>query len=120
MGLSPACARATLVRPESAVSADHESMHTGDEYERLYGDAFRRDRQGFRTSGHPLHPGGVFLSGPSTLVFIVQICDVCFVFSDNPQTSYVQQMVCFRPVKPLQNALKIYAHSMIRLMRYHR
>jgi hypothetical protein len=31
--LSSACARATLVRPESAVSADRESMHAGDKYE---------------------------------------------------------------------------------------
>lgn len=64
------------------MSADHESMHAGDEYERLYGDAFRRDRWGFRTSGYPLHPGtGVFLSEPSTSGFMVPIFDVCFVFS---------------------------------------
>lgn len=30
---SSACARATLVRPGSAVPADHESMHADDEYE---------------------------------------------------------------------------------------
>lgn len=39
MGSSATCARANLVRPEAAVSADRESMRAGDEYERLYGDA---------------------------------------------------------------------------------